>query len=112
MTFPKEFELADTTLKMTRGLMFRSDIKKPLLFIFPRESRELNAIHSFFVFFPFDAVFLNSGGFVIDIRSNIKPFTMSITPRKPAKFLIEMKAGDAARMKIRIGDRLNTKAYI
>ncbi len=106
MTFSDEFELADTTRKRLRGLMFRRNIKKPLLFIMPSESRELSAIHSFFVFFPFDAVFLNSKGVVVDVRSEVKPFTSKITPKKPAKYLIEMKAGEAKRRGIKVGSKL------
>jgi uncharacterized membrane protein (UPF0127 family) len=101
-----EFELADTMLKRARGLMFRRSIKKPLLFIMPAESRGASAIHSFFVFFPFDAVFLNSKGVVVYVRSQIKPFTLNITPKKPAKYLIEMKAGEAKRRGIKVGSRL------
>lgn len=112
MTFPNEFELADTTLKRMRGLMFRTNIKKPLLFIMPKETREYSTIHSFFVFFPFDAVFLNSKGVVVDIRSEIKPFTVSITPQKPARYIVEMEAGEAKRRGIKVGSKLLNSAYI
>jgi len=105
VSFPKEFELADTLFKRARGLMFRRNIEKPLLFILPAESRELSSIHSFFVFFPFDAVFLNSKGVVVDIKENIKPFRLRITPKKPAKYIIEMNGGEAERRGISIGDR-------
>jgi hypothetical protein len=103
---PTEFELADTMLKRARGLMFRRSIKKPLLFIMPAESREFSTIHSFFVFFPFDAVFLDSKGIVVDIRRGIKPFTVSIAPKKPAKYILEMKDGEAKRRGIKVGSRL------
>ena len=112
MTFKEDFEIADTTFKRARGLMFRSGISKPLLFIMPSESAELSSIHSFFVFFPFDAVFLNSKGVVVDIRERIRPFSLKITPAKPARYILEMNAGQAKKKGIRIGDRLLKKAYI
>lgn len=112
MSFPPGFEIADTMLKRAKGLMFRSKIEKPILFILPSESRELNSIHSLFVFFPFDAVFLDSKGVVVDIRENIQPFTFSITPKKPAKYLIEFGAGQAKKRGIKLGKRLLRKAYI
>lgn len=112
MTFKEEFELADTTLKRVRGLMFRRDIEKSLLFILPAESREFSTIHSFFVFFPFDAVFLDSKGVVVDIRKRIRPFTPSITPKEPAKYILEMRAGEAEREGIKVGVRLLKKVYI
>ncbi|MEM3556256.1 MAG: DUF192 domain-containing protein [Candidatus Micrarchaeia archaeon] len=108
MSFPKEFELADTFFKRARGLMFRRKIEKPLLFILPTESRELSSIHSLFVFFPFDAVFLNSKGVVVDVR-RVKPFTLNVTPKKPAKYIIEMEAGEAERRGIGVGDRLPSR---
>lgn len=112
MSFPAEFEIADTMLKRARGLIFRNKIEKPLLFILPSESRESGTIHSFFVAFPFDAVFLNSKGIVVDIRENIQPFTLRITPAKPAKYIIELRAGAVRRRKIGIGSKLLRKAYI
>src|SRR5271165_4864105 len=101
-----EFELADNSFKRMRGLMFRRSFSKPLLFIMPSETREMNSIHSFFVFFPFDAVFLDSKGVVVDIWESIPPFCFKITPRKPAKYLIEMHAGEASKKKIRVGSKL------
>ena len=112
MSFPTEFEIADTHRKRMRGLMFRIGFEKPLLFIMPTESREYSAIHSFFVFFPFDAVFINSKRVVVDVRSEIRPFTPSIIPKKPAKYLIEMKAGEAKKRGIRVGSKLPKNAYI
>ena len=112
MSFPNEFELADTTSKRMRGLMFRINFEKPLLFIMPKESRESSAIHSFFVFFPFDAVFLNSKGVVVDVRERIRPFTLRITPKKPAKYIVEMKAGEAKRRGIKVGSKLLKNTYI
>jgi hypothetical protein len=109
VSFTEEFEIADTPFKRVRGLMFRSRISKPLLFIMPSESAELSSIHSFFVLFPFDAVFLNSKGVVVDIREHIKPFALKITPDKPARYIVEMNAGEARKKRIRVGDKLLKK---
>lgn len=105
----KELEVADTFFKRARGLMFRRF--KPLLIVMPQESRELSSIHSLFVFFPFDAVFLDSKGVVVDARS-VKPFTLKITPRKPAKYILELRAGEIKRKKIRVGKKLLNNQYI
>ncbi len=102
----EDFELADSFLAKLCGLMFRKKIKKPILFVFENESRYRAAIHSFFVFFPFDAVFLDARKKIVDIRSRIPPFTLLIVPRAPSKFLLEMKAGEARTKKLKIGDRL------
>lgn len=60
------------------GLMFsRRRNAKILLFNFNKPTRK--AIHSFFVFFPFVAVWLNKEGNIIDIKV-VKPFTFYVCP--------------------------------
>jgi uncharacterized membrane protein (UPF0127 family) len=70
-------------LKVLKGLMFSK--KKNILLVLPKESK-VN-IHSFFVFFPFKAVFLNSKKQVVDSKK-IKPFTF-YRSKKPAKYVLE-----------------------
>ena len=99
----KSYELCDDFFSRARGLMFRRSFERPLIFIFPNESR-LNAIHSFFVFFEFDAVFLDARKRVVDVRERVRPFTPFIVPSRPAKYLIEMPAGMGR--KVAVGDVL------
>lgn len=97
------FEVADSAWKRTRGLMFRRRIEKPLLFVFPVSSQVECSIHAFFVFFPFDAVYLDEKKRVVDVRERIKPFTPIIFPKKKAKYLIEAPAGWAKKNKVKPG---------
>jgi len=70
------------------GLMFKSRKKaQALLFKFDKSSKI--KIHSFFVFFPFVAVWLDSEGKIIEIRK-IKPFTPSVSAEKPCSKIIEI----------------------
>ena len=62
--------------------------RKNLLFIFDRE--DYHPIHSFFVPFSFDAIYLNKDWKVVDLISGIKPFSLYICNKKPAKYLIEI----------------------
>jgi uncharacterized membrane protein (UPF0127 family) len=100
----KKFETAGTFFSKLRGLMFRRSVARPLVFTFAAESRA-NAIHSLFVFFPFDAVFLDSARRVADMR-RVQPFSLLITPKAPAKYLIEMRAGAAKKKGLQIGDEI------
>lgn len=68
------------------GLMFRSRNTSNLLFNFPRNSTP--SIHSFFVFFPFLALWLDKKNNVTDY-SIVKPFTSLIQPKKQSNKLIE-----------------------
>ena len=70
----KIFGLTFTGKQKAKALLF--DLKKPL------------AIHSFFVFFPFIAIWLNNGK-IIEIQK-VKPFRFHIKPKKQFNQLIEI----------------------
>jgi len=71
-------------IKTLRGLMFSK--KKNILLCLPKEKRV--SIHSFFVFFPFYAVFLDSQKKVVDIKK-MWPF-MYYKSKKPFKYVLEI----------------------
>ena len=89
-----------------RGLMFRSRQDFTLVLELPFESRFNSAIHSMFVFFEFDAVFCNKQKKVVDVRARVKPFSFFIASRAPAKYVVELPARTAEKLKIKIGDKL------
>ncbi len=97
------FERADTLFTRARGLMFRS---RPLAILFTFDYTGHHSIHSFFVPFEFDAVFLDENWKVVDSYERVRPFTHLITPVRPASYLLEMPAGHASKLKIRNGDVL------
>lgn len=71
-----------------RGLMFRKK-SKPLLFIFKKPTRQ--SIHSFFC--PiFKAIWMKNGN-IIEERI-VRPFSLSVRPKKPFTHLVEMPLGD------------------
>lgn len=74
-------------LRKVSGLMFRTRKTSPLLFEFKHDVHL--AIHSFFVFFAFRAIWLDSDGKIIEQRT-VKPFSLSVRPKKPFRKLIEI----------------------
>jgi len=87
------------------GIMFSRKQFVPLVIEFGVEARGLNAIHSFFC--PsFDAVFLDSRKRVVDV-ARVKPFSFSIVSRAPCKFVVELPAGNAQRLKLSKGLKLS-----
>lgn len=75
-------------LEKITGLMFKErETAKALLFDFKEPTRI--RIHSFFVFFPFVAVWLDKKNKVIEIKK-ITPFTISTRPKKEFNKLIEI----------------------
>lgn len=69
------------------GLMFRKKNTENLLFEFKNLTKI--AIHSWFVFFPFLAIWLDSKQKVIECKI-VKPFTCFVEPSKPFKILVEI----------------------
>jgi uncharacterized membrane protein (UPF0127 family) len=76
-----------TELGKFSGLMFRTSKTKILLFEFRKN--KVQYIHSFFVFFPFLAVWLNGENTVVGCQI-VKPFVPNISSRKSAKKLVEI----------------------
>lgn len=104
----KKSRLADTAFKRFKGLMLekRENFDYALVFKTPSESRIGSSIHMMFMNFPIDAVFLDSGKRIVDIAHSLKPWVFNYTPKKSAKYLIEMPAGTAKRKKIKTGEKL------
>ncbi len=97
-------ELASTVQARLRGLMFRKACI-PLLFVFPQEG--IWPIHSFFVSFPFDAIYLGSEKKVASVFESVPPFTLSLPPSIPSKYLLELAPGSAKKLDAKIGDKFS-----
>jgi len=70
------------------GLMFKKKEKvQALIFEFKKPTKM--KIHSFFVFFPFIAIWLDKKGDVIDFKI-IKPFSFSVSTKRSFSKLIEI----------------------
>ncbi len=76
------------------GLMFKSRDTDNLLFENYRDSKM--AIHSFFVFSPFLAIWLDEKDRAIEFRK-VKPFTFSLKPEKKFRKMIEIPFNDRNR---------------
>ncbi|VVB66526.1 putative ACR [Candidatus Gugararchaeum adminiculabundum] len=97
-----QYEIAESFFSKMRGLMFR---RKPKTILFKFSSNE-NAIHSLFVFFEFDAVFLDKQKRVFQIIEKIRPFRLLIRPKAKATYLLELPPGKARELGIKEGDAL------
>ncbi len=101
-------KFADNFLRKLKGLMFeqKKNFDYGLVFEFSRESRIGASIHMLFVFFPIDVVYLDSGRKVVDVAT-VNPWTINYTPKKAAKYLVELPVGKAKEIKI--GNELSWK---
>lgn len=90
--FRKFLGLMFSRRKKAEALLF--DFKKPVDF----------RIHSFFVFFPFVAVWLDKGNKVIEAK-RVRPFTFSVGLKKSFYKIIEIPInGNYKKFKFLVGD--------
>ena len=74
------------------GLMFKSKNTENLLFDFKNDIKM--AIHSYFVFFPFLAVWVNDKNEVLEWKV-VEPFISIVKPKKPFRKLVEVPFNSA-----------------
>src|SRR5919197_5495625 len=92
--------VADTTLRRLRGLLGRRELR-------PGDGLVLRpgwSIHTAFLFFPIDVVFVNADQVVVKVVRNLKPWRASTC--RGARDVVELAAGEAARRGIKAGDRV------
>ena len=92
--------VADRPLTRMRGLLGRSHLPAGEgVWLAPAGS-----IHTHFMRFAIDAVFLDAELRVLDVRSGLRPWRMA--RRRGAKSVLELRAGEAERRGIAVGDVL------
>jgi uncharacterized membrane protein (UPF0127 family) len=99
-------EIAKTDAHRQRGLMERDSMPQDwgMIFVFPDE-----AVRGFWMKntrIPLDIIYLDSGGKVVSIHT-MKPYDMNSTfSRLPAKYAVELNAGQAEKSGVKVGDVL------
>lgn len=98
--------LADTPAKRTQGLSGRSGLgeNEGMLFIFPEEGmygfwmKDMN--------FSIDIIWIDSDGKVVHIAKSASPdsYPTSFSPPKPARYVLEVRAGFAEQYGVGEGD--------
>jgi len=93
--------------EQAKGLMYR---KEPLgpntagLFIYNKP--EMRSFWMKNTYIPLDIVFLDENGEIIGIHLNAKPESEeSIESPAPAQYVIELDAGEASALALRVGDQ-------
>jgi uncharacterized membrane protein (UPF0127 family) len=84
------------------GLMFKSSKTENLLFDFGKDVDI--SIHSFFVFFPFWAIWVDSKNRVIE-KKLVSPWIFSVKPKKSFRKLIETPLNDKNKDILRLFKR-------
>lgn len=92
--------VADRPLARMRGLLGRAALDSGEgLLLAPAGS-----VHTHFMRFQIDVVFLDGDSRVVGVRDSMRPWRMTL--RRGAKAVLELRAGEARRRGLQVGDVL------
>jgi uncharacterized protein len=92
--------LADNPASRLKGLLGRTGLDRDEGLLL----RPAPAIHTFFMRFPIDAVFVDRELRVVGVAPRLSPWRWARRPR--ARAVLELPAGESERRGVRIGERL------
>jgi hypothetical protein len=92
--------VAARPLRRMRGLLGRASLPAGEGILL----RPAASVHTFFMRFPIDVVFLDADGVVVAVRPEVPPWRA--VSHRGAKEVVELAAGEAARRDVRVGERL------
>lgn len=102
-------EIVDTDELRSKGLGGRDDLKAGtgMLFVFPEDG-----LWSFWMKdmrFSIDIFWLSSDKSIVHMEKRVSPSTYptSFSPKKPARFVLELPAGFAERFDVEVGDTVS-----
>lgn len=96
--------LAESPLTRLRGLLGRDGLE-------PGEGlllRPASSVHTYFMRFPIDVVFLDRALVVVGIADGLDPWRAA--SRRGAKAVLELPAGESSRRGLVVGDQLTLAA--
>ena len=99
MSSTNAIKIADTFFKKLIGLMFKRDFSYHLLL------KNCSSIHTFFMFFPIDCIYLDKNYTIIAIHKNIRPWRIIIGPQR-TKSIIELKTNLYTSKLYKVGSRV------
>jgi uncharacterized protein len=87
-------------LRRMRGLLGRAELPSDQGILL----RPAGSVHTFFMRFAIDVVFLDREDVVLGIEASLAPWKMA--GRRGAKAVVELAAGECERRGVQVGDRL------
>ena len=100
-------ELATTPGQMEQGLMFRKSMAPNVGMLFDYRAPSMAAMWMKNTLIPLDMLFVDQRGRIINIHERAVPGSLeSIAAAAPARAVIELNGGTAARLGIKPGDRV------
>jgi uncharacterized membrane protein (UPF0127 family) len=92
--------VADNPLRRMKGLLGRDGLESGEGLLL----RPASAVHTYFMRFPIDVVFLDRELTVLKVRAHMRPWRTA--SRFRARSVLELAAGECDRLRLQVGDRL------
>jgi uncharacterized membrane protein (UPF0127 family) len=96
--------VADSPLPRMRGLLGRKNLGSDEGVLL----RPAGSIHTFFMRFPIDVVFLDREGRVLRVAESVRPWRTAAA--RGARSVLELRAGESGRRRVAVGDVLEVGA--
>jgi uncharacterized membrane protein (UPF0127 family) len=96
--------VADSPLPRMRGLLGRRNLGSDEGVLL----RPAGSIHTFFMRFPIDVVFLDRDGRVLRVAESVRPWRTAAA--RGARSVLELRAGESGRRRVAVGDVLEVGA--
>lgn len=106
-------EEADTAFGRLKGLMLRKKLKRDegLLIKFPQaRGQKFCSVHSFFMRFAIDLVFISEDMRVVDLKT-LKLWRI-YSPKESCRWVLEVSEGKIAEKNIKIGDLMEFRRFV
>ena len=106
---PRKFtiELATTPAQMEQGLMFRQSLAPESGMLFDFKTPSMASMWMKNTFIPLDMLFIDAQGRIVNIAERTVPGSLDpVGAAAPARAVLELNGGTAARLGIRPGDRV------
>jgi hypothetical protein len=106
---PRTFTIwiADTAARQEQGLMFVRDLPASQGMLFPLTKPRQMSMWMKNTYIELDMVFVGENGAIDQIIEHAKPLSLeTLTSTKPVKAVLEIKGGEASRLGLKEGDRV------
>jgi len=106
-------ETMRTELELARGMMFRDSLASDRGMLFVHGTPGNWTYYMFQVKIPLDMIWLDADKRIVEIVPDVPPCTLKVAKdcpvyggREKAQYVLELAGGQAAKFKLKVGDRL------
>jgi uncharacterized membrane protein (UPF0127 family) len=100
--------IADNAARQEQGLMFVRDLPEGQGMLFPQKKLRQMSMWMKNTYVELDMVFIGKKGAIDQIIEHAHPLSLeTLSSKEPVSAVLELKGGEAARLELKVGDRVN-----